>query len=75
MTAGATVFIPAGAVHGTVNTGVEPVEVRAVFPRTVVRIDSVERNPMPGTEDAAPKATTYDLATRAFVVHGDTVLP
>lgn len=53
--AGATVFIPAGAVHGTVNTGSEPVEVRAVFPRTVVRIDSVERNPLPGTEDEAPK--------------------
>ena len=47
--AGAIVFIPAGAIHGTVNTGADPVEVRAVFPATRVRIDAVERNPAPGT--------------------------
>jgi quercetin dioxygenase-like cupin family protein len=69
--AGDSVFIPAGAVHGTVNTGSEPVEVRAVYPATVVRIDYAERNPRPGTEQDAPKATRYDLATGAYEVLGD----
>jgi quercetin dioxygenase-like cupin family protein len=72
---GATVFIPAGAVHGTVNTGGTPVEVRAVFPSRIVRIDAVERNPAPGTEDAPPQSTTYDLATGDFTAHGATDLP
>lgn len=72
---GATVFIPAGAIHGTVNIGTTPVEIRAVFPSTTVRVDAVERNPAPGTEDAPPQATTYDLATGGFVAHGPTVLP
>ena len=70
--AGAIVFIPAGAVHGTVNTGDEPVEVRAVFPTTRVRMDAIERNPAPGTEDALPQATTYDFATGTATVHGPT---
>jgi len=72
---GATVFIPAGAVHGTMNTGATPVEVRAVFPSTRVRMDCVERNPAPGTEDAPPQASTYDMATGEFIVHGPTQLP
>lgn len=60
--AGASVFIPAGAVHGTVNVGADPVELRAVFPTTVVRMDMVERNPMPGTRSPirrTPAATTW----------------
>jgi len=73
--AGATVFVPAGAIHGTVNRGNMPVEVRAIFPTTVVRIDAVERNPAPGCEDAPPQATTYDFATGAVTVHGPTRLP
>lgn len=72
---GATVFIPAGAIHGTVNRGSVPVDVRAVFPSTVVRMDLVERNPAPGTEDRPPQATTYDMTTGSFTVHGPTVLP
>jgi quercetin dioxygenase-like cupin family protein len=71
---GATVFIPAGSIHGTVNTGAIPVEIRAVFPTTVVRMDMVERNPAPGTEDRRPQSSTYDLATGSFVVHGPTDL-
>jgi quercetin dioxygenase-like cupin family protein len=69
---GATVFIPAGAVHGTLNTGDRPVEVRAVFPTTRVRMDAVERNPAPGTEANPPMATTYDFATGTATVHGPT---
>jgi hypothetical protein len=69
---GATVFIPAGAIHGTMNTGDLPVEVRAVFPATRVRMDAIERNPAPGTEDAPPQATTYDFATGTATVHGPT---
>ncbi|HEY8867969.1 MAG TPA: cupin domain-containing protein [Candidatus Limnocylindrales bacterium] len=72
---GATVFIPAGAVHGTVNTGTTAVEIRAVFPSTAVRLDLVERNAAPGTEDAPPQASTYDMATGEFTVHGPTELP
>src|SRR5215212_5946760 len=71
---GATVFIPAGAIHGTVNIGPTPVEVRAVFASTTVRVDAVERNPAPGTEALPPQSTTYDLATGAFVAHGPTAL-
>ncbi len=70
--AGATVFIPAGAIHGTMNIGDRPVEVRAVFPSTRVRMDAIERNPAPGTETAPPMATTYDFATRTATVHGPT---
>jgi quercetin dioxygenase-like cupin family protein len=65
---GATVFIPAGAIHGTMNIGDEPVEIRAIYPSTVVRMDLIERNPMPGTEDQAPRASVYDMATGTFTV-------
>lgn len=73
--AGASVFIPAGVVHGTVNIGDAPVELRAVFPATVVQMDLVERNPMPGTEQDPPRATRYDLATGTFTVIGPTAPP
>ena len=73
--AGATVFIPAGAVHGTLNDGDEVLEIRAIYPATAVRMDLVERNPVPGTEDAPPQASTYDMATGDFVIHGPTDLP
>jgi quercetin dioxygenase-like cupin family protein len=72
---GATVFIPAGVVHGTLNTGDTPVEIRAVFPSVVVRIDAVERNAAPGTEDDPPRAVTYDMATGGVIVHGETERP
>ncbi len=42
---GATVFVPAGTVHGTRNRGEAPVDVRAMFPTTTLRMDLVERNP------------------------------
>jgi quercetin dioxygenase-like cupin family protein len=72
---GSTAFIPAGAIHGTVNTGGDPLELRAIYPTTVVRMDLVERNAAPGTESEPPRATTYDLSTGEFVVHGPTELP
>jgi hypothetical protein len=56
----------------TVNTGDEPLELRAVLPTTRVRMDAIERNPAPGTEDAPPHATTYDFRTGAATVHGPT---
>lgn len=70
--AGDTFFIPAGSVHGCVNVGVEPVDIRAVYPGTRVRMDMIERNPMPGTEDRRPQATAYDLATGEFTALGET---
>ena len=75
VTAGSTVFIPAGSIHGTVNIGDTPVEIRAIYPATVVRMDLVERNPMPGTEQDRPRATRYDMATGEFTVIGQTKLP
>ena len=72
---GATVFIPAGAIHGTVNTGHEPLEIRAVYPATEVRMDLVERNPMPGTESDPPHASRYNMASGQFTYLGDTKLP
>jgi quercetin dioxygenase-like cupin family protein len=72
---GDSAFIPAGAVHGTRNVGAEPLELRAVFPSTRVRMEMVERNPMPGTEDRAPQISVYDMATGEFSVLGDTPLP
>lgn len=71
---GASVFIAAGLVHGTVNTGTEVCEVRAVYPTTVVRMDMVERNPRPGTESDPPKVSRYDMATGEYVVLGETDL-
>jgi quercetin dioxygenase-like cupin family protein len=73
--AGAMVFIPAGVVHGALNVGDQPVEVRAVFPTTRVRMDALERNPAPGTESAPPMATTYDFAAGSATVHGPTGTP
>ena len=75
VSSGAVVFIPAGAIHGTLNVGNEPVDIRAVFPTTRVRMDAIERNPAPGTEDAPPQATTYDFATGSATVHGPTRIP
>lgn len=69
---GDTLFIPAGSVHGTRNVGSDPLELRAVYPATRVRMDMVERNPMPGTEDRPPQATVYDLATGEFEALGPT---
>jgi quercetin dioxygenase-like cupin family protein len=72
---GATVFIPAGAVHGTVNTGDEPLEIRAVYPATEVRMDLIERNPKPGTETDPPHASRYNMATGEFEFLGETDIP
>ena len=72
---GSTVFIPAGAVHGTVNTGDEPLEIRAVYPAVEVRMDLVERNPMPGTESDPPHASRYNMTTGEFTYLGETELP
>ncbi|MCA1823945.1 MAG: cupin domain-containing protein [Frankia sp.] len=67
---GATVFIPAGTVHGTVNTGDGPLEVRAFFPATTLRMDLVERNPAPGTEDSPPMTSVYHVLEDRFEVLG-----
>ena len=72
--AGDTLSIWAGAVHGTRNAGPGPVELRAIFPRSQLRLDMVERNPMPGTEHQPPQAAVYDLATGAFEILGPTDL-
>jgi hypothetical protein len=63
VTAPATVFIPAGAPHGTTNTGDTEVRIVAVFPATLVDIDPLERNPAPGTEERQAVATDWNMRT------------
>ena len=62
--AGSIAFVPAGVAHATVNTGEEPLRMRAVFPSHVVDIEYLERNPAPGTDDAPPQPPlAYDART------------
>ncbi len=65
---GDTVFIPAGVPHGTRNTGERALHIHAVFPRTTVRMEMLERNPAPGTETEPPRTSVYDFATGEFTV-------
>ena len=58
--AGTSLFVPAGAVHGTDNTGDAPLHVHAIFASPVIDIEMLERNPQPGTEGDAPKTWEYD---------------
>jgi quercetin dioxygenase-like cupin family protein len=68
---GNVIFIPAGAVHGLENIGVDPLPIRAVFPTTSVWISYVERNPAPGTEDDLPSPPlTVDLRTGTVTTDG-----
>ncbi|WP_322936262.1 hypothetical protein [Nocardioides bizhenqiangii] len=69
------VFIPAGSIHGTMYIGDEPVRIRAVYPSTTVRMDMVERNPLPGTEGQPPRVSVYDMATGSFTILHETALP
>jgi quercetin dioxygenase-like cupin family protein len=69
---GDTVFIPAGTPHGTRNTGDRALHIHAVFPSTTVRMEMLERNPAPGTEDDPPMTSVYDFATGTFTVEGPT---
>jgi len=70
--AGDAVFIPAGVVHGTRNTGDRALHVHAVFPATKVQMQMVDRNPAPGTEADPPLTTVYDFATGTFETLGPT---
>ena len=61
---GAVIFIPAGVPHGFHNDGDRPLPLQAVFPTTRVWIQTLERNPAPGTEGDLPQAgATYDFRT------------
>ena len=66
--AGTAVFIPARAEHGATNVGDEPVSIRAIFPSPLVEMESLERNPAPGTEGDPPAHTEYDARTGGFRV-------
>ncbi|MEP6681563.1 MAG: cupin domain-containing protein [Chloroflexota bacterium] len=63
---GAIIFIPAGTPHGTANAGAQPLHIHAVFPTLEIEIDTLERNPAPGTEGDPPRRTRYDLRTGDF---------
>lgn len=69
---GDVVFIPAGVVHGMANTGDRAIHLHAVFPARRVRMEMLDRNPAPGTEDDPPTTTVYDFATGAFETLGPT---
>ena len=64
----ATIFVPAGAVHGTTNTGTEPLRLHAFFSSPVIEMEMLERNPAPGTEDRRPAHTEYNARTGEFRV-------
>lgn len=72
--AGDVVFIPAGIAHGTANTGTDELRLHAVFPARTVRIEMLERNPAPGTEDQPPMTAVYDFATGEFEVLGPSAI-
>ena len=72
VSAGDTVFVLAGTVHGTRNTGNVALVLHAMFPQTRVRMEMLERNPAPGTEDLPAMTTTYDFATGDVVIEGPT---
>lgn len=59
--AGSTVFVRGGVVHGARNPGQATVRYVAVFASTTIDIDMIERVPKPGTEDAAPSHTEWDM--------------
>ena len=61
--AGTSVFVPAGAAHGTDNVGEEPLHVHAIFGSSLIDIEMLERNPQPGTESDSPKTWEYDART------------
>ena len=66
---GTVVFIPAGTAHGLVNDGSVQLPIEAVFPTTRVWIQYLERNPAPGTENAAiSPPVTYDFRTGEMTV-------
>ena len=64
--AGSTVFVPAGMKHAHKNVGAEPLHIIAICPSSEVDMEMLERNPAPGTENDAPKHTTYDMRTGKF---------
>jgi quercetin dioxygenase-like cupin family protein len=70
--AGDVVFIAAGTVHGTTNPGPDVLHLHAVFPSRKVRMEMIERNPAPGTEDLPPMTAVYDFATGEFEALGPT---
>ena len=69
---GDVIFIPAGTVHGTVNSRDTTLHLHAVFPSRRVRMEMIERNPAPGTEGGPPMTAVYDFATGDFEVLGPT---
>ncbi|MBA3364360.1 MAG: cupin domain-containing protein [Actinobacteria bacterium] len=70
VSAESAIFVPAGAAHGTTNTGSGPLRLHAIFPAPVIEMQMLERNPAPGTEHLAPSHTEYDARTGEFRVIG-----
>jgi len=68
---GAIVFIPAGTPHGLANAGDAPLRIEAVFPTDRLWLRYLERNPAPGTEDAAPGALTFVVRTGEVIPDAD----
>lgn len=63
---GDVVIVPAGTAHGTRNAGDDVVRLRAVFPRHLIDIEYIERNPAPGTESDDPQpGVLWDTRTGA----------
>ena len=67
---GDVVFVPAGTAHGTVNDRAVPLHLHAFFPSSRIRMEMLDRNPAPGTEDQPPMISVYDVVTGDVEVVG-----
>lgn len=52
---GAVIFVPSGTPHQACNVGPGPLLLHAVFPARMITVQYLDRNPAPGTEEAAPQ--------------------
>jgi mannose-6-phosphate isomerase-like protein (cupin superfamily) len=52
---GAVIFVPCGTPHQARNVGQEPLMLHAVFAARTITVQYMDRNPAPGTEEAAPQ--------------------
>jgi quercetin dioxygenase-like cupin family protein len=72
---GDVVFVPAGALHGTLNDGDGELYLHAFFPSSHVRMEMLDRNPAPGTEGDPPMISVYDFTTGDVTVVGPSDSP
>lgn len=71
MSAGTTLFVPKGAVHGLRNIGDGTLHIHEIFPSIMIDVEMLDRNPAPGTEEREPSHRIYDAVTGDFWPEGE----